>query len=183
LEQQKVAGAIRTDFILSAEIMAIALADVADRPLPLQAAVLAFVGIALTVAVYGVVGLIVKMDDIGLHMAKGRGAAPQAIGRGLVRGMPILMRALGIIGTAAMLWVGGGIVVHGLEVFHLTPIPHLLHDAAEAAGHGVPALGGLVSWLITAAGSALVGLVIGAAVIALLKLISRARGGEKTAAH
>jgi predicted DNA repair protein MutK len=183
LEQQKVAGAIRTDFILSAEIMAIALADVADRPLPLQAAVLAFVGIAITVAVYGVVGLIVKMDDIGLHMAKGRGAAPQAIGRGLVRGMPILMRALGIIGTAAMLWVGGGIVVHGLEVFHLTPIPHLLHDAAEAAGHGVPALGGLVSWLITAAGSAVVGLVIGAAVIALLKLISRARGGEKKAAH
>src|SRR3712207_1508834 len=90
LEQQKVSGAIRTDFILSAEIMAIALADVADRPLIIQGVVLAFVGIAITVAVYGVVGLIVKMDDIGLHLAKRRAAASQVLGRGLVVGMPIL---------------------------------------------------------------------------------------------
>jgi uncharacterized protein len=181
LEQEKVSGAIRTDFILSAEIMAIALADVADSPLLTQGFVLAVVGIAITVAVYGAVGLIVKMDDIGLHLAQRRAVATQAIGRGLVLGMPVLMKALGIIGTAAMLWVGGGIVVHGLEEFHLTPIPHLLHDAAEAAGHASPVAGGAVTWIVNALGSAVVGLVIGGIVIAILYAIHRARGTK--AAH
>jgi predicted DNA repair protein MutK len=176
MEQEKVSGAIRTDFILSAEIMAIALADVADRPLLIQGLVLGLVGIAITIAVYGVVGLIVKMDDIGLHLAKRRAAAAQTLGRGLVLGMPVLMKALGIIGTGAMLWVGGGIVVHGMEEFHLTPIPHLLHDVAESAGHAVPAAEGLISWIVTAAGSAVVGLVVGGAVILLLKLIASLRG-------
>jgi hypothetical protein len=181
LEQEKVSGAVRTDFILSAEIMAIALADVADSPLLTQGIVLAVVGVAITLAVYGAVGLIVKMDDIGLHLAQRRAAVTRALGRGLVLGMPVLMKALGFIGTAAMLWVGGGIVVHGAEHFHLTPIPHLLHEAAESAGHALPAAEGLVSWLVTAAGSAVVGLVIGAVVILLLKLIQKARG--KPAAH
>lgn len=181
LEQEKVSGAIRTDFILSAEIMAIALADVADRPLLTQGVVLAIVGILITIAVYGVVGLIVKMDDIGLHLAQRRAAATKAVGRGLVIGMPILMKALGFIGTAAMLWVGGGIVVHGAEHFHLTPIPHLLHEAAESAGHAVPAAEGLASWLVTAAGSAVVGLIVGGIVILLLKLLQKVRG--KPAAH
>ena len=181
LEQEKVSGAIRTDFILSAEIMAIALADVADRPLLTQGVVLAIVGILITIAVYGVVGLIVKMDDIGLHLAQRRAAAVKALGRGLVIGMPILMAALGFIGTAAMLWVGGGIVVHGAEHFHLTPIPHLLHEVAESAGHAVPAAAGLVSWLVTAAGSAVVGLIVGGVVILLLKLLQKVRG--KPAAH
>lgn len=181
LEQEKVSGAIRTDFILSAEIMAIALADVADRPLLIQGVVLAVVGILITVAVYGVVGLIVKMDDLGLHLAQRRAAAMKAVGRGLVIGMPIVMKALGFIGTAAMLWVGGGIVVHGAEHFHLTPIPNLLHEAAKSAGHAVPAAEGVVSWLVTAAGSAVVGLVIGGAVILLLKLIQKVRG--KPAVH
>ncbi|HEX8534790.1 MAG TPA: DUF808 domain-containing protein [Allosphingosinicella sp.] len=181
LEQEKVSGAIRTDFILSAEIMAIALADVADRPLLIQGVVLAIVGILITVAVYGAVGLIVKMDDIGLHLAQRRGAPVQALGRGLVIAMPILMKALGFIGTAAMLWVGGGIVVHGLHEYHLTPIPDLLHHAAEGAGHAAQPIGGFVSWLVAAAGSAVVGLVVGGAVILLLKLIQKLRG--KTAAH
>jgi len=176
MEQEKVSGAIRTDFILSAEIMAIALADVADRPLPIQAAVLGFVGLAITIAVYGVVGLIVKMDDIGLHLAQRRAAATKALGRGLVLGMPILMKALAVIGTAAMLWVGGGIVVHGADEFHLTPIPHLLHEGAEAAGHAVPAVGGVITWLVNAAGAAVVGLVIGGAVILALKLLQKMRG-------
>jgi hypothetical protein len=91
------------------------------------------------------------------------------------------MRALGVIGTAAMLWVGGGIVVHGADEYRLTPIPHLLHDAAESAGHALPAAQGAVTWLVAAMGSAAVGLVIGAAVIALLKLISQMRG--KAPAH
>jgi predicted DNA repair protein MutK len=157
MEEEKVSGAIRTDFILSAEIMAIALADVAESPLVTQGIVLAAVGIGITVVVYGAVGLIVKMDDIGLHLAQRRASATRAIGRGLVLGMPILMKALGIIGTAAMLWVGGGIVVHGADEFHLTPIPHLLHEGAEAAGHAVPAVGGVVTWLVNAAGAAVVG--------------------------
>jgi hypothetical protein len=176
MEAEKVGGAIRTDFILSAEIMAIALADVADRPLVTQGIVLAVVGIGITVVVYGAVGLIVKMDDIGLHLAQRRAAATRALGRGLVLGMPVLMKALGIIGTAAMLWVGGGIVVHGLEEFHLTPIPHLLHDGAEAAGHAAPFAGGAVEWVVNALGSAVVGLVIGGIVIAALHLINKARG-------
>ncbi len=176
LEQEKVGGAIRTDFILSAEIMAIALADVADRPLLTQGVVLALVGIAITIAVYGVVGLIVKMDDIGLHLAKRPATAAQAVGRGLVIGMPAVMKTLGIVGTAAMLWVGGGIVVHGLEEFHLTPIPHWVHDASEAAGHGVPVAGGAVEWLVYALGSAVVGLVVGAIVIGLLFALRAVRG-------
>jgi hypothetical protein len=176
MEAEKVGGAIRTDFILSAEIMAIALADVADRPLVTQGVVLGVVGIAITAAVYGAVGLIVKMDDIGLHLAQRRAAATRAFGRGLVMAMPILMKALGIIGTAAMLWVGGGIVVHGLEEFHFSPIPHLLHDGAEAAGHAAPFAGGAVTWIVNALGSAVVGLVIGGIVIAALLLINKARG-------
>jgi hypothetical protein len=176
MEREKISGAIRTDFILSAEIMAIALADVADRSLGMQAIVLAFVGIAITIAVYGVVGLIVKMDDIGLHMAQRRAAASQAVGRALVLGMPILMKALGIIGTAAMLWVGGGIVVHGLHEFHLTPIPDILHHAAEGAGHALAVIGGVVTWVVNALGSSVVGLIVGGAVILVLKLIQKLRG-------
>jgi predicted DNA repair protein MutK len=176
MEAEKVGGAIRTDFILSAEIMAIALADVSDRPLLTQGVVLAVVGIGITIAVYGVVGLIVKMDDIGLHLAQRRAAATRALGRGLVLGMPVLMKALGIIGTAAMLWVGGGIVVHGLEEFHLTPIPHLLHDGAAAVGHAVPFAQGVVEWVMNALGAAVVGLVIGGIVIVALQLINKARG-------
>jgi len=181
LEKEKISGAVRTDFILSAEIMAIALADVAKSPLLTQGLVLAVVGIGITVAVYGAVGLIVKMDDIGLNLAQRRAAASQALGRALVRGMPILMKALGIIGTAAMLWVGGGIVVHGLEEFHFDQLPHALHAFSDVAGHAVPFAGPVVQWLVNALLSALVGLAIGGAVILLLLLINKARG--KPVAH
>ncbi len=131
LEKEKVAGAIRTDLILSGEIMAISLASVAEKPLAIQAASLALVGLLLTIIVYGVVGLIVKMDDIGLHMAKRSSRAASSFGRGLVKAMPKVLEGLTIIGTAAMLWVGGGIIVHGLEHFHFTPIPVWV----EAASH------------------------------------------------
>jgi predicted DNA repair protein MutK len=165
LEKEKVSGAIRTDFILSAEIMAIALADVADRPLATQAAVLAAVGIAITIGVYGVVALIVKMDDIGLHLAQRSFGPTRLVGRGLVRGMPVLLRVLSVVGTAAMLWVGGGIVVHGLEEFGLTAIPHGFHHAAELAGHAVPAAQSAIEWLVGAALSGLFGLVLGSAIV------------------
>lgn len=177
LEAQKVGGAIRTDLILSGEIMAIALADVADKPLAIQAAALAVIGVALTIAVYGVVALIVKMDDIGLHMAQRSNAATRAFGRGLVKAMPVTMEALTVIGTAAMLWVGGGIIVHGLEHFHLTPVPHWVEGASHWAG-GAPVVGPVTGWLAMAAGSAVVGLVVGGAIVGVLHLIPR-----KKAAH
>ncbi|KQS48444.1 MULTISPECIES: DUF808 domain-containing protein [unclassified Sphingomonas] len=164
LEAQKVSGAIRTDFILSAEIMVIALSDVATKPIWEQAIVLALVGIVITIGVYGVVALIVKMDDIGLHLAQRSSAAVQAIGRGLVKGMPIVMSALSVIGTAAMVWVGGQIIVHGIEEFGLTTLPHWIHDTAEAASHAVPFAKGAVNWVMNAFFSGIVGLILGGAI-------------------
>jgi predicted DNA repair protein MutK len=177
LEAQKVGGAIRTDLILSGEIMAIALADVADKPLAVQAAALAVIGVALTVAVYGVVALIVKMDDIGLHMAQRSNPATRAFGRGLVKAMPVTMEALTVIGTAAMLWVGGGIIVHGLEHFHLTPVPHWVEAASHWAAQ-VPGVGAVTGWLAMAACSAVVGLIVGGVIVGVIHLIPR-----KKAAH
>jgi uncharacterized protein len=171
IEDAKVSGAIRTDFILSAEIMAIALSDVADKPLWEQGLVLAVVGLLITVAVYGVVGLIVKMDDIGLHMVKNRRTATaQAIGRGLVQSMPKLLAALAVIGTAAMLWVGGGIVVHGLEGLGWGTIAHGIHDAGAAIGGG-----GFVEWLVGAIASGVFGLALGAVIVGAVSLLPRRR--------
>ncbi len=164
LEAQKVSGAIRTDFILSAEIMVIALSDVATKPIWEQAIVLALVGIVITIGVYGVVALIVKMDDIGLHLAQRSSAAVQAIGRGLVKGMPLVMSALSVIGTAAMVWVGGQIIVHGIEEFGFTTLPHWIHDTAEAASHAVPFAKGPVNWAMNAFFSGIVGLILGGAI-------------------
>ncbi|MES3154518.1 DUF808 domain-containing protein [Sphingomonas faeni] len=164
LEAQKVSGAIRTDFILSAEIMVIALSDVATKPIWEQAIVLALVGIVITIGVYGVVALIVKMDDIGLHLAQRSSAVVQAIGRGLVKGMPLVMSALSVIGTAAMVWVGGQIIVHGIEEFGFTTLPHWIHDTAEAASHAVPFAKGAVNWVMNAFFSGIVGLILGGAI-------------------
>jgi predicted DNA repair protein MutK len=171
LEKQKVGGAIRTDLILSGEIMAISLAEVAGQPLAIQAAALAIIAVALTVGVYGVVGLIVKMDDIGLHLAGKRGRATRALGRGLVRGMPIVMSALASVGTAAMLWVGGGILVHGLHAYHVPVVPGLVEGFSHWAGT-VPAIGPLTGWLAMALGSALVGGIVGGAIVAAVHVIA-----------
>ena len=172
LEKEKIVGAVRTDLILSAEIMAIALAEVAAQPLALQAAALAVVSVALTVGVYGVVGLIVKMDDIGLHLSRRGSRASQAVGRGLVRAMPLVMDGLTQVGTAAMLWVGGGILVHGLEHFELTPLPHWLNHASDWAG-GAPGIGPLAAWAVFAAGSAVVGLAVGGAIAGGMHVVPR----------
>ena len=182
LEDRQVGGAIRTDFILSAEIMAIALADLPDLSFWTQAAVLAAVGIAITVGVYGVVALIVKMDDIGLHLAARSASGVRALGRGLVKAMPVLLSALSLIGTAAMIWVGGGIIVHGLEDFHLETVPHLVHDAAEAAAHALPAASGLANWVVTAALSAVVGIVVGGVIVAILHFLPRRHKHAETRA-
>jgi predicted DNA repair protein MutK len=170
IEAQKVAGAIRTDLILSGEIMAIALATVADRPFAIQAGALVVVSIALTAGVYGVVGLIVKMDDVGVHLAKGGSALTRGFGRALVKSMPHLMQGLSVVGTAAMLWVGGGIIVHGLEHFHLDTVPHSIETLSEKARHA-PVLGAVAAWLTFAASAAVVGLIIGGVIVAILHLI------------
>lgn len=169
-EDEKVASAIRTDFILSAEIMAITLGTVSAASAWTQGAVLAVVGLLITVAVYGAVALIVKADDFGVILASLASRSPlaalgRAIGRGLVRAMPYFLKALGLVGTAAMVWVGGGIVLHGLEEYGLGGPSHALHDAGAWAARAVPALGGFTSWLVQAAGSGVVGLAIGALLI------------------
>ncbi len=173
LENRQVSGAIRTDLILSGEIMAIALAELPDMGIWMQAVVLAAVGIAITAGVYGAVALIVKMDDIGLALAKRGSAVAQAIGRGLVKAMPVLLKALALIGTAAMLWVGGQIIVHGIEEFGFVTLPHLIHDTAHHAGEALPAIGGVVAWIVNAALSAVVGIVIGGIIAGALHLLPR----------
>ena len=177
-EREMVAGAVRTDFILSAEIMAIALAEVATEPFPLRAAILGLVGVAITIGVYGAVGFIVKMDDIGLHLARRRDRGSRTLGRALVRAMPGVMAALSAIGIAAMIWVGGGIIVHGLEAFGLAGIAHAIHDIAAAAGRGVPALAGIVEWAVGAAGAGLFGLAIGAIIVLLRSALAHRHGSK-----
>ena len=172
-ERHMVAGAVRTDFILSAEIMAIALAEVAGETFLSRAMILALVAVAITVGVYGLVGLIVKMDDIGLHLAERRNRGSRALGRALVHAMPKVMAALSAIGIAAMIWVGGGIIVHGLETFGAGVIAHAIHDVGAAAAHAVPALGGAIGWTIGAIGSGLVGLAIGAVIVAIHHKLAR----------
>ncbi len=149
-ESKMVSSAIRTDFILSAEIMAIALNDVADRSIGMQGTILAFVAIAITIAVYGFVGLIVKMDDIGLNLAKRGVSVVQALGRGIVVAMPKLLSVLSVVGTAAMLWVGGQIILHGLHI-------HI----GEKLGIANAAL----TWIADAAISGVFGLILGAAIV------------------
>src|SRR3712207_2361229 len=205
-EDEKVSGAIKTDFILSAEIMAITLASVPEASPWMQGLVLATVGIGITALVYGAVALIVKADDAGVALAvsdrpvsallrrRASDGPPSSadaalaplsklVGRGLVRGMPILLRLLSIVGTAAMIWVGGGIIIHGLEGYGLAGLAHLIHDAAAGAGHLVPALGGLVEWLVSATAAGLFGLLLGAVLIPLVHyvavpLLRALRGGR-----
>ena len=177
IEEQKVSGAIRTDFILSAEIMAIALSEVADYSLVLRAVSLAAVAVLITAGVYGVVALIVKADDFGVALARRPSAASQSLGRGIVKAMPKVMRALALIGTAAMTWVGGQILVHGLEVLGFEAPGHLIHHWAESAAHAVPAIGGLLSWLVTTAADLVVGLIVGGIIVAIVHQVQAARGG------
>jgi uncharacterized protein len=174
-EKQKVRSAVNTDFILSAEIMAITLANVADLPFGNKVFVLAIVGIVVTLGVYGVVALIVKADDVGVAMSRSArlGRAGRALGRGLVAVMPRLLAVLSTVGTAAMLWVGGGILLHGIEGYGFVAVPHALHDAGEAAGALLPAAAPMVSWLVQAAGAAVVGIVTGGIVVALLHVTVR----------
>ncbi len=172
-EEQKVSSAIKTDFILSAEIMAITLSAIPEGSFWSKAFVLALVGIGITIGVYGVVALIVKADDVGLALAKSTspsifGRLSRKIGRGLVIGMPFLLKILAIVGTAAMIWVGGGIIVHGLEEYGFPAVAHALHHAAETVGHAMPFANSAVEWIVGAAGAGIIGLAIGAILIPLV---------------
>ena len=175
-EKARISGAVRTDLILSAEIMAIALAEVTDESLVARGVILALVGIVITVLVYGAVALIVKMDDIGLHLANRESGAAKRVGAMLLHAMPRLLVLLSTVGTVAMLWVGGGILLHGMEQLGLTGPAHLAHEWQHAAAEATGPLGSIFGWLTYAACSAVVGLVAGAVIAVVVHLIGKARG-------
>ncbi|GGI77550.1 ABC transporter [Polymorphobacter multimanifer] len=174
-EKMMVAGAIRTDFILSAEIMAISLGTVADAEIGQQALVLAVVAVAITILVYGVVALIVKADDMGVALYRTPGFTGQfgrSTGRTIVLAVPKMLSALATIGMAAMLWVGGGIVLHGLETFGLGWPSHALHDLAVGATRiGGSVLGPILGWLAGATGAGVFGVLLGGIIVAAMHLL------------
>ena len=181
-EEAVVSGAIRTDFILSTEIMVIALNEVADEPFLARAAILVVVAIGITLLVYGVVGLIVKMDDVGLHLAERTSQVARWLGRALVKGMPALLRVLSVVGVAAMLWVGGHILLAGVDDLGWHAPYDLVHHLEEGVHDTVHALGGLLAWVVNTAASALVGVVVGAVAVAVWHVLPlRRRKGA--AAH
>lgn len=175
LEEKKAKGAIKTDFILSAEIMTIALANLPATGFWMQAASLAAVAVGITALVYGAVALIVKADDIGLAMAeRGRLGVTRALGRGIVKAMPGFLKGLTILGTAAMLWVAGAILVHGLEALGAPWLGHEIAQLADAAAAGAGEAAGFVRWAVTAALDGIVGLGAGLAIVPAVGAARRA---------
>ncbi len=182
-EDEVVSGAVRTDLILSAEIMVIALNEIAAEGFLSRLIILVVVAVLITVVVYGAVALIVKMDDLGLALVERRGADSGAgrFGAGLVNSMPTVLTVISVVGTAAMLWVGGHIELVGLDELGLSGPYDLVHHVEVAAHDAVPVVGGVLGWLVNTTASALVGALLGAVVVALKTLVtSRRRGG---AAH
>lgn len=169
-EDTIVSGAVRTDFILSAEIMVISLNEVVDEGFWSRAVILAVVAVGITVLVYGVVGLIVKMDDVGLSLSRRPGRAVARLGHGMVKAMPRLLTVITVIGTAAMLWVGGYILLSGAKELGLPFLYDGVHDLAVAAEEATGALGGVVAWLVNTLASALAGLVVGALIVLVMNL-------------
>lgn len=187
LEEEKIQGAIKTDFILSAEIMTIALASIEKSNLWTEAAVLAVVAIGITVAVYGSVALIVKADDVGLFLAReGRLSATRAFGRGVVNAMPSVMKTLSVVGTAAMLWVGGSIVIHGFKDLGWKLPYETIHHWAEIIAYKVPeTFQGFTQWGVTAAADGVFGVALGLLIIPVATKViapiwSRLRGTKAT---
>jgi len=171
-EESTVKGAIRTDFILSAEIMAISLSTISDESLWQQALILVVVSLFITATVYGVVAMIVKMDDIGLHLCREHTGFLAHLGSGLVRAMPKILAALTVVGTIAMLWVGGGIIVHGLEELGL----HWPAERIEGISHILAAnentFSDMLHWLIHAIGAAIVGTIVGSVLAFVLSTLT-----------
>ena len=175
-ESRMVKGAIRTDMILSAEILAIALGELDRLSLATKAGALVGVSIAVTALVYGAVALIVKMDDIGFRLATKENGGAKAIGRGLVAGMPKLLSSLSVIGTAAMAWVGGGIVLHGMEVVGIWPaLPHTLHHWAHAIAAASPVAVGAIEWVVNAFFAGIFGVALGFVIAQGVGLVGKLR--------
>jgi predicted DNA repair protein MutK len=178
-EKTIVTGAVRTDFILSAEIMVISLNEVVDEPFLSRLAILAIVAVGITVLVYGVVGLIVKMDDAGLALSQRPGKRVARFGSGLVRAMPRLLTVITVIGTAAMLWVGGHILLVGTDELGLSFLYDAVHHWEEAAKEATGAIGGVVGWLVNTGASAVLGLVVGAIIVLVMNLtVHRRKAAE-----
>ncbi|MCW3074041.1 MAG: transporter [Flaviaesturariibacter sp.] len=174
LEKERVTGAVRTDIILSAEIMAIAYSQVVGQPIVNQIVVMLAVAVFITIAVYGFVGLIVKADDFGVHLAQDKfHSFTRKIGRGIVKFMPHFLSILGVVGTAAMLWVGAEIVAHGIPF-----TAHLLHDLEEALAH-IPAL----SWFAKVVACAIGGLILGFIIEKIVVLVKKALPKKKDKNH
>jgi uncharacterized protein len=172
-EKKMVTGAVRTDFILSAEIMVISLKEVADEAFWTRTGVLVVVAIAITALVYGVVGLIVKLDDIGLHLAAKESESSQRLGQLLVKAMPVILKWLSIIGTIAMLWVGGHILLVGFDELGFHAPYGLVHAAEVAAAGAVPGVGGVLGWLVNTLFSAIAGIIFGGIVVAIIHFIPK----------
>lgn len=166
-ERDKVKGAVRTDFILSAEIVAITLGIVAEAPLLNQILILSGIALLVTVGVYGLVGVIVKLDDMGYWLAEKSSALAQWTGKALLAIAPRLMKVLSIVGTLAMFLVGGGIVVHGL-----TPLHHAIENLAQGQN-------GVIASLLPTAANLVLGFIIGAIVLAVVKAIAALRGSTE----
>jgi predicted DNA repair protein MutK len=179
-EKQVVTSATRTDFILSAEIMVIALNEVANEGLLARAIILLVVAVLITALVYGVVGLIVKMDDAGLALAKRPGRAVSAFGRGLVKAMPIVLSTLSWVGMVAMLWVGGHILLVGADELGLHAPYDLVHHMEVAVHDATGALGPVLGWLTNTFFSAVLGVIVGALVVTVMHLlpIGRRKAGS-----
>ena len=177
-EQEKamVTGAIRTDFILSAEIMVIALNEVADEPFISRAIILVLVAFGITALVYGVVALIVKMDDVGLSLTQRSSKAAQRFGHGLVKAMPRLLAVISVVGTVAMLWVGGHILLVGVDELGWHAPYDAVHHLEEDVHHAVSGIGAVLGWLVNTFASAVVGLVVGAVIVAVMHVLPFKRG-------
>jgi predicted DNA repair protein MutK len=182
-ESHMVSGAIRTDFILSAEIMVIALNEVADQGFVPRLIILVIVALVITVAVYGVVAGIVKMDDVGLHLTKTGSRMARTVGRGLVAAMPKLLTLLSAVGTVAMLWVGGHILLVGADQLGWHAPYGVVHHAEDGVHHLVESVGDVLAWLVNTGISAVIGSVVGAVALLLMlpvRLLRRAGSSSKT---
>jgi predicted DNA repair protein MutK len=181
-EAATISGAVRTDVILSAEIMVIALKEVIEEPVLTRGVILAVVGVVVTVLVYGVVAVIVKMDDVGLKLAERPSPRAQRVGRSLVVGMPRLLAVLSVVGTAAMLWVGGHILLVGFDELGWTTPYHLVHEL-EHLVEGVAGIGGVLAWLVNTACSALVGLIVGGIIALVVERVPFGRAAATAPEH
>jgi len=186
-EKTMVSGAIRTDLILSAEIMVISLNEVSDKPFLTRAAILVVVGIAITILVYGVVAMIVKMDDVGIALTQRASRLAQKVGHSLVRAMPGLLATISAVGTVAMLWVGGHILLVGLEDLGWHAPYDAVHHLEVAVHDATGALGAVLGWLVNTALSAVAGLLVGAVVVAVMHVLpfghAKSDDSSQPAAH